>query len=54
MTINAECANSGKPINIEFDSDLNVKYVDEGADPIVCVPMVNLVKTKEPSIVDIF
>jgi hypothetical protein len=28
--------------------------VDEGSDPMVCVPVVNLVETKEPSIVDIF
>jgi hypothetical protein len=54
MTINSECANSGKPIKIEFDSDLNIRYVDEGSDPIVCQPMVNFIETKEPSIVDIF
>jgi hypothetical protein len=54
MTINTECANSGKQIKIEFDSDLNIRYVDEGSDPMVCVPVVNLVETKEPSIVDIF
>ncbi|MFC1850508.1 hypothetical protein ACFL27_09985 [candidate division CSSED10-310 bacterium] len=54
MTINSECANSGKPIKIEFDSDLNVRYVDDGSDPMICVPKVNLVETKESSIVDIF
>ncbi len=54
MTIDSECANSGKPIKIELDSDLNVRYVTEGSAPIICQPVVNLVKTKEPSIVDIF
>ncbi len=54
MTINTKCANSGQAMKIEFDSDLNVKYVDEGSDPMVCVPRVNLLETKEPSIVDIF
>ena len=54
MTIDSMCANSGKPIQIKFDSDLNVLYVEEGADPMICVPKVNLLKTKEPSIVDIF
>jgi len=54
MTINTKCVNSGKPIKIEFDSDLNVRYVDEGSDPMVCVPKVDLLKIKEPSIVDVF
>ena len=54
MTIDTECANSGKPIKIELDSDLNVIYVDEGSDPMVCVPKVNVFEAKEPSIVDIF
>ena len=54
MTINTECANSGKPIKIVMDSNLNISYVDEGSDPMVCVPKVNLLETKEPSIVDIF
>ena len=54
MTIDSNCANSGKPIKIEFDSDLNVLYVEEDSDPMICVPKVNLLETKEPSIVDIF
>jgi hypothetical protein len=54
MTINSECANSGKPIKIELDSGLKIRNVAEGSDPIVCQPMVNLIETKEPSIVDIF
>ena len=41
-------------LKIEFDSDLNIRYMDEGSDPMISVPKVNLVKTKEPSIVDIF
>ncbi len=54
MPINTKCANSGQAMKIEVDSDLNVKYVDEGSDPMVCVPRANLLETKEPSIVDIF
>jgi hypothetical protein len=54
MKIDTECANSGKPIKIEFDSDLNIKSLTEGSEPLICVPKVNLVETKEPSIVDIF
>ncbi len=54
MTVDSKCANSGKPMRIEFDNDLNVLYVDEGSDPMISIPKVNLVETKEPSIVDIF
>jgi hypothetical protein len=54
MTIDSECAYSGKPIKIEIDSDLNIKYVAEGSTPMVSQPVVNFFKTKEPSIVDIF
>jgi hypothetical protein len=54
MTIESECANSGKPIKIELDSDLNIKYVAEGSAPMICQPLVNFIETKEPSIVDIF
>ncbi|MFC1813859.1 hypothetical protein ACFL03_14330 [Thermodesulfobacteriota bacterium] len=54
MTIDTKCANSRKPIKIEIDSDLNIRYVDEGSDPMICVPKVNVFESKEPSIVDIF
>ena len=54
MIIDTRCANSGKPIKIDIDSDLNIRYVDDGSDPMICVPKVNLLETKEPSIVDIF
>jgi len=54
MTIDTECANSGKPIRIEIDSDLNIRCVDDGSDPMICVPKVNVFEAKEPGIVDIF
>ena len=54
MTIDTQCANSGKSIRIQFDSDLNLQHVEEGSEPLICAPKVNLVETKEPSIVDIF
>ena len=54
MTINTVCANSGKPIRIEFDNNLILKYLEQGADPMICIPKINLVKVKQTSIVDIF
>jgi hypothetical protein len=53
-TIQAECANSGRQIVIEIDSELNIKKLTHGADPMFCLPIVTLANTKEPSIVDIF
>ena len=54
MQINTVCAVSAKKIQIEIDNDLNVISFDPGSDPMTCIPKINLVKTKEPSIVDIF
>lgn len=41
-------------MTIELDSDLNVISVSDGADPMICLPKVNLLKIKEQSIVDVF
>jgi hypothetical protein len=54
FTIQAECANSGRQIEIALDSELNIKNVKHGSDPMFCLPIVTLANTKEPSIVDIF
>jgi hypothetical protein len=54
FTVNSECANSGKPIKIELDGDLNIISVDEGSEPIYCITLMDTAKIKEPSIVDIF
>jgi len=54
FTIQANCAYSGKQIEIEIDSELNIKRLPDGSDPMFCAPMVTLANTKEPSIVDIF
>jgi hypothetical protein len=54
FTIQAECANSGRQIEIELDSDLNIKKVTDGSEPMFCLPIVPLANTKEPSIVDVF
>jgi hypothetical protein len=54
FTIQAECANSGRQIEIALDSELNIKNVTDGSDPMFCLPIVPLSNTKEPSIVDVF
>jgi hypothetical protein len=54
FTIQAECANSGRQIEIALDSELNITNVTDGSDPMFCLPLVPLEKTKSPSIVDVF
>jgi hypothetical protein len=54
FTIQAKCANSGRQIEIALDSELNIKAVPHGSDPMFCLPIVALANTKAPSIVDIF
>ncbi|MCP4348310.1 MAG: hypothetical protein GY795_22710 [Desulfobacterales bacterium] len=52
--IHSECANSGRQIEIEVDSELNITSVTDGSDPMFCLALMNTARTKEPSIVDIF
>jgi len=54
FTIQAKCANSGRHIEIALDSELNITNVTDGSDPMFCLPIVPLAKTKSPSIVDVF
>jgi hypothetical protein len=54
FTIQSQCANSGRQIEIALDSDLNIANVTDGSDPMFCLPLVSLAKTKRPSIVDLF
>ena len=54
FTIQSECPNSGRQIEIALDSELNITKVTDGSDPMFCLPLVSLAKTKDPSIVDVF
>jgi hypothetical protein len=54
LTLNTACSNSGRRIRIEFDSDLNIRSIDEGSEPMLSVPLVNLLELEEPCIVDVF
>jgi hypothetical protein len=41
-------------MQLEVDSDLTSRLVDEGADPLIFIPHVNFEKLKDPSIIDAF
>jgi hypothetical protein len=54
FTIDTECANSGRLIQVELDSEMNITGMTEGAAPMISMALINPDKMKEMSIVDIF
>jgi hypothetical protein len=52
--ISSSCAQSGKPLVIDIDSDLRYRVADEARDVRVFVPLVDVSKLDEPSIIDSF
>jgi hypothetical protein len=49
-----KCDQSGRSIEIEFDSDLNYKLITKDSNPLILAPLVNFVRLKDPSIIDAF
>jgi hypothetical protein len=54
FVIDTQCGHCQQPIRIEIDGELRYRLVAEGAEPLVYVPMVDLHKLEEPSIIDRF
>jgi hypothetical protein len=52
--IETECAHCHQPLRLEIDSDLMIKSVEPGAEPLVFAPLVNFETLKDPSIIDAF
>ena len=53
-TIHSSCANSGRLIEIEVDSDLNIGRVTDGARPMYSMALMDTETMTEKSIVDVF
>ncbi len=53
-TVPALSTDSQQPIHIEMDSELQYRVRQEGAEPLVYVPLVDVKKLDEPSIIDGF
>lgn len=53
-TIYSNCSNTGRPIEIAIDSDLNIGRVTDGASPMYSMALINSETMKEKSIIDIF
>jgi uncharacterized metal-binding protein YceD (DUF177 family) len=54
VQVSTECAHCGQPLHLEIDSELNYRVLEERADPLVFVPLVDLEKLEDPSIIDAF
>jgi len=54
VTIETRCAHCQRALHIEIDSALNYRVIEEGAEPLVFIPMVNFDKLEAPSIIDAF
>ncbi|MCP4659268.1 MAG: hypothetical protein GY856_27985 [bacterium] len=52
--ITTECAHCAQPMQLEIDSELRYRVVEEGAEPLVFLPLVNFRKLTDPSIIDAF
>jgi hypothetical protein len=54
LTLDTECAHCERPIHLQMDGNLKTTVLSEGATPMVFVPLVDLGKLDDPSIIDAF
>ena len=54
FVVETECAHCGQPLHLEIDSELKVRVVEAGTEPLVFVPMLDFDKLEDPSIIDAF
>lgn len=54
MQIETECAESHRQMKIKVDSDLEYTTEDDGSDPVIFVPDVDLHKLDDDSIIRSF
>ena len=52
--VESTCAESGRPIRIEMDSELKYGVLEEEADLRVFVPIIDVERLGDPSIIDAF
>lgn len=52
--IDTSCAETGRPIQIEIDTDLKYRVVEGGPELLLFVPLIDFAKLDDPSIIDAF
>ena len=54
FVIQTECGHCHQPLHIEIDSELKYRVLDDGAEPLIHLPLVDLQGLEKPSIIDDF
>jgi hypothetical protein len=54
FTIRTACAHCGQEIWIEMDQNLKYSVLGQDANPLIFVPMVDIDRLEDPSIIDAF
>ncbi len=53
VTFRTECGHCARPLGIAVDSELGYR-VEQGAEPLILLPLVDFKKIKDPHIIDVF
>jgi hypothetical protein len=53
-SVDAECVHCAAPMRIELTSALSYHVLTEGAEPVISLPLVDLKRIKDPSIIHVF
>ncbi|NIV33241.1 MAG: hypothetical protein GWN58_28490, partial [Anaerolineae bacterium] len=48
IVVTTRCAHCGQPLHLEIDSELNFRVMEDGAEPLVFVPMVDFSELEDP------
>jgi hypothetical protein len=54
IDINTECAQSGQPLHIKMDGELNYQVAEKDAQPLVFEPHIDWANFTEPNIIDAY
>jgi hypothetical protein len=54
VQIDTICHHCDRPIQLNISSEPEIRVLESGAEPIVTLPMVNVGRLEDPSIIDAF
>ena len=54
FVVDSVCADSGRPIQVEIDRDLHYRVPEGDADLRIFVPIIDVERLDDPSIIDAF
>ena len=52
--VDTECVHCAAPMQIELTSALSYRVVTDGAEPLISMPLVDLKRIQDPSIIHVF